>query len=261
MASASANGGNGTGVDLSRIAVREPPPPKAKRFYREVSVAVDNGRWRVLLDQKPMRTPLRHVLEVSTSPLAEAIAAEWQAQVTEIDPVSMPLTRLAATAIDRVGPEREAITETLLAYVGTDLLCYRATGPAPLKARQHSVWQPVLDWLARAHSLSLVATEGIVPVDQPAEAVGAAAAALSRLSADQLTVLQAVVSATGSFALGMALTHGQCTAAEVIAAAHLDEHYQNEQWGEDEEAVERRRRIAADIEAAARYLNFVGVAK
>jgi chaperone required for assembly of F1-ATPase len=193
--------------------------------------------------------------------LAEAVAAEWRAQETEIDPATMPLTRLSATALDRVARERDAIVDALLAYLDTDLLCYRAASPAALKARQQAQWQPILDWLALAHEMTLTVTTGIVPLTQSDDARRAAARALARLSVDQLTALQAAVGATGSLALGLALVHGRTSAAETIAAAHLDELFQNEQWGEDREALERRRGIAADIAAAATFVNLTGTAR
>jgi len=251
-------GGEGKGPDLSRLAAREAPPPKAKRFYREVTVEMVDGAHRVLLDNRPVKTPLRRILETPSPSLAEAIAAEWQAQGDTIDPRTMPMTRLAATALDRVADERAAIIETLLAYMGTDLLCYRATAPAELRNRQQTVWQPVLDWLAAHHGIELAVTAGIVPVEQPQSARAGAERLLAALSIDHLTAAQAAIAATGSFALGSALVKKRLSAAEAIAAAHLDETYQNEQWGEDAEALARRQLTAADIEAAARYVDLIG---
>lgn len=244
-------------ADLAKLAAREPPPPKAKRFYREVAVAQGDDGYRVLLDGRPVKTPLQKTLAASSVTLAEGIAAEWRGQGVEIDPATMPLTRLTATALDRVGPERAAITAMLLPYVESDLLCYRAVSPKSLKARQQAHWQPVVDWLATAHDIVLVVTEGIVPVPQAPTAIKAADAVLARLSVDALTALQAAVGATGSFGLGMALVHGRLTVAETIAAAHLDEIFQNEQWGEDAEAMDRRRRISEEIEAIGRYLSLI----
>ena len=245
------------GPDLSRIAVREPPPPKAKRFYKDVSVAAVGPLHRVLLDGRPVRTPLKRVLEASPK-LAAAIADEWRAQATEIDPVSMPITRLTSTALDRVGPERAAIVESLLAYVQTDLLCYRAPHPAVLKERQAALWQPVLDWLEAEHGIALKVVHGIVPVDQSPAAETAAEAALSGLSDEMLTALQAAVATTGSLALGLALVHGRITSAEAFAAAQLDETFQNETWGEDAEAMRRREARSAEVEAVGRYLALLG---
>src|SRR5688572_29983417 len=132
--------------DPSKLAVKEPPPPKPKRFYKTATVGEGNGAFRVLLDGKPVRTPLKKTLETKSRPLAEAVAAEWQQQVSEIDAAAMPLTRLLSTQLDVIGSERTRIIAELLRYAGTDLLCYRASHPRELKIRQDARWQPVLDW-------------------------------------------------------------------------------------------------------------------
>lgn len=251
------NGGP-AGPDLSRIPVREPPPPKAKRFYKGVSVAADGALHRVLLDGRPMKTPLRRVLETTSPALADAIAQEWREQGAEIDPHTMPITRLAATALDRVGPEREAILTNLLPYAQTDLLCYRAPYPAPLTARQAAVWQPILDWLEAQHGIALTVVHGIRPANHAPAALAAAEAALDALSVERLTALQAAVATTGSLALALALVHGRITSAEAFAAAQLDETFQNETWGEDAEAKRRSDRLAAEVEAVSRYLTLLG---
>lgn len=245
------------GSDLARLAAREPAPPKAKRFYANVGVAGAAGGFRVLLDARPVRTPGRQILETRSSALAEAIAAEWRGQGAELDPASMPLTRLTATALDRVAAEREAMTSALLAYIATDLLCYRAPHPADLAARQAAVWQPVLDWLEAALGIALPVVSGILPAAPSPAAEAATRRVIAGLSIEEFTALQAAVAATGSLALGLALVHGRIAAAEAIAAADLDETYQNERWGEDAEALARRTRIAAEVEAAERYLRLV----
>ena len=250
------NGGP-SGPDLSRIPVREPPPPKAKRFYKEVSVAATGAGHRVLLDGRPMKTPLRRVLETPSLPLAEAVAQEWHAQGPEIEPLTMPLTRLVSTALDRVGPERTAIVANLLAYAHTDLLCYRAPHPADLRARQVAVWQPILDWLEAEHAIALSVVHGIMPVTQSPASLAAAEAALNALSDEVLTALQASVATTGSLALGLALVHRRITPAEAFAAAQLDETYQNETWGEDAEAMRRRARLSDEVAAVGRYLTLI----
>ena len=249
--------GGATGVDLSRIAVREPPPPKAKRFYKDVAVAAEGGQYRILLDSRPVKTPLKKTLESPYRALVDAVAAEWQAQATEIDPVSMPQTRLLSTAIDRVAAERPAMTASLLAYIDTDLLCYRAPHPAVLKERQAAVWQPIIDWLEAAHGIGLSVVHGVIPVNQPASAHVAAERLLSGLSVELFTAAQAAAGATGSVVLGLALAHGGINAAEAFAAAQLDETYQNETWGEDAEAMERRRRIEAEVAAVGRFLALI----
>ncbi len=247
------------GVDLSRIAVREPPPPKAKRFYKDVAVGEEAGQHRIFLDGRPVKTPLKKALETRHGALAAGIAAEWQAQAVEIDPVSMPLTRLLSTAIDRVAAERPAMTASLLAYIDTDLLCYRAPHPTVLKERQAAVWQPILDWMESAHGIGLSVVHGIVPVTQPASARAAAERVMAGLSVELFTAAQAAAGATGSVVLGLALAHGRINAAEAFAAAQLDETYQNETWGEDSEAMERRRRIEAEVAAVGRFLALISL--
>jgi chaperone required for assembly of F1-ATPase len=239
------------------MAERSPASGRAKRFYREVSIREGEGGWRVLLDERPLRTPLKRPVATPHRALAEAIAAEWSAQETEIDPASMPVMRLTATAIDRVIPEREAIVVSLLAYAETDLLCYRAPHPRALHARQQALWQPLLDWVDGVHGIGLLVSDSILPLQQPAAAIEAAKTHIATLSDELLTALQAAVAGTGSLVLGLGIIHGRIGADEAFAAAMLDETYQNEHWGEDAEALERRRRIGVDLEAIKRYLMLI----
>jgi chaperone required for assembly of F1-ATPase len=197
----------------------------------------------------PVATPRRA--------LAEAVAAEWDAQVPEIDPETMPLTRLVSTQLDRVTPAREALIDELMKYADADLLCYRAAHPAELKARQDAVWQPVLDWLAGYLDVSLTCAYGLMPHSQAEQSVSALRAAITALPDEQLTALQAAAAITNSLALSLALVHGRVTAAETFAAAALDESYQMEKWGEDELARNRRRAIERDLLAIGAYLRLV----
>lgn len=243
--------------DPSTFPVREAPRPKPKRFYKAVGIEETDGRFRVLLDGKPVLTPMRMHVAVPGRALAEAVAAEWDAQEPFIDPETMPLTRLISTALDRVAADREGHISELMKYVDADLLCYRAAYPTVFKARQDAVWQPILDWLATTHGVSLTVSEGIMPSRQP-ETVGVALrSALDALDNDHLTALQACAAITNSLALALALTHGRVSAAEAFAAAVLDETYQMEQWGEDELALDRRRRIEADLLAIGDYLRLL----
>jgi chaperone required for assembly of F1-ATPase len=236
------------------MAPAAPANGRAKRFYREVTVQAVEGGWHVLLDQRSVRTPLKRQLATSHRRIAEAIAAEWRAQETEIDPGTMPVMRLTATAIDRVAPERDAIVGGLLAYAETDLLCYRAPHPRALQVRQQALWQPLLDWLEGVHGIGLTVSENILPMEQPGTALAAAKAHVAGLNNELLTALQAAVAATGSLVLGLAMVHRRVGADEAFAAAVLDETYQNEQWGQDAEALERRQRIGYDLKAVEHYL-------
>jgi chaperone required for assembly of F1-ATPase len=230
---------------------------KIKRFYKEAAVVATEGGFAVRLDGKPVKTPAGKPLAVPTHALAEAVAGEWQAQGGEVRPETMPLTQLATTALDRVGPERAAILEQLGNYAGTDLLCYRADQPVDLAERQAAAWQPLLDWAARTFDAPLKVTTGVLAIDQSPQALAALARHVDGFDTWRLTALQAATAAMGSMVLGLALTEGRLPAAEAFALAQLDETYQVEKWGDDAEAADRRAALARDVDAAERLLSLL----
>lgn len=235
------------------MRVREAPPPKPKRVYKTVSVG-EGAPFAILLDGKTALTPLRVSLVSSSKALAAAVAAEWDAQDPHVDPETMPLTRLLATAIDRVSTQREAVIDSLLSYVDADSICYRAAHPADLRERQRVVWQPVIDWLARDGDIVLASVDGLMPATQDPAVAERMRKVLTAFNDTDLTAFQATASLANSLALAFAMVRGRLRAVDVFAAAFLDELYQEEKWGEDTEASNRRRRIAGDLAAIERYL-------
>ncbi len=231
-----------------QIGLRKQLP---KRFYKQaVAVPGEEGGFVVALDGKPVRTPSRKPLSVPQLALAEAIAAEWQAQQDVIDPATMPLTRMVNTALDGVATAQDEVFEEILRFAGSDLICYRAGAPEGLVARESELWDPYLDWAANIGA-RLVLSEGVVHVEQPPEAIRAIAALLRRYATPlQLTALHTVTSLTGSLILALALAEGQGEPSEIWEAAHVDEDYNISQWGEDHEAAERRAKRLVDFEAA-----------
>jgi hypothetical protein len=133
-----------------------------KRFYKEAAAAPAADGVAVLLDARPVKTPARRALALPTEELAEAIAAEWNAQGDEIDPRAMPLTGLANAALDRIAADREAFAAGLARYGESDLLCYRAEGPRPLVERQAAAWDPLLAWARRRYDVDFEVTSGIL---------------------------------------------------------------------------------------------------
>jgi len=235
---------------------------KFKRFYARASwAAVPPGAdgpagagFRVLLDGKAVKTPAKAEMALPSQALAEAIAAEWQAQGEEVEARSLVLTGLAWTAVDRVGPGRERVVDEIAGYGAHDLVCYHAETPADLAVRQREQWQPLLDWAARALDAPLAVTTGVVSTEQPPEALAALRRAVAARDDFELTVLSAAAGAAGSLVIGLALAAGRIDAAAAFEAAQLDESYQIERWGADPEAVRRRAAIKVDLEAAARFL-------
>jgi chaperone required for assembly of F1-ATPase len=229
-----------------------------KRVYREVTTTPVEGGWGITLDARPMRTPAKNQLVLPTEPLAEAIAAEWQAQRDEVRPATMPLTRLAATAIDRTAIQREQIVAETANYAGTDLVCYRADRPPELIARQQAVWGPLVEWAMQRYDTALAVTSGIVPQRQSPAALDAFAAAVEGQDDFRLTALHTLTAACGSLVIALALFEGRLDAEGAFTASQLDESFQIEQWGEDAEAAARRKAIAEDIAAAARFAALLG---
>lgn len=223
-----------------------------KRFYREAAAAQAEDGWTVALDGRPVRTPARAPLVLPSAALAEAVAAEWNAQEEEIRPADMVLTGLANAAIDRIAPDRAAFAAGLARYAETDLLCYRAEAPPSLVARQAAVWDPILDWAAGRYDVAFVVTEGVVHRPQPAATVARISTAYAAFAPLLLAALNSVVTITGSAVLGLAFAEARIGAGELWSAGQLDEIWQAEHWGEDPLAAasrEARQRALAGAEA------------
>ena len=228
-----------------------------KRLYKQAELVPREGTYGIALDGRPAKTPGKRDLTVPTGALAAAIAEEWNTQEGEVRPATMPLTRLATTTLDRVATQRKTVVQQTANYAGTDLLCYRAGHPPALAARQQTVWQPLIDWAVLRYDAPLSVTNGVIPKSQATTSIRAFAAAVTELDDFALTALHLATTACGSLVLGLALLEGRIDAAEAFAASQLDESFQVEAWGEDPEQLERRRALAADIEAAACFISLL----
>jgi len=227
-------------------------PALPKRFYKEAAVEERDGSFHLVLDGRTARTPSRHPLAVPTQALGQAVADEWARQGDEIDPGTMPITRLVNSAIDGVSAGREEVVDDLVKYAGSDLICYRAAEPDRLVRAQNAAWNPVLDWISKTHGARFVLAEGVMHVAQPATATAAIRAALGAIrSPFQLAALHVMTTLTGSLLIPLALAAGELSPDVAWDAAHVDERFQESLWGEDEEAMERRRRGTEDFLAAA----------
>jgi chaperone required for assembly of F1-ATPase len=233
---------------------QQPSRSRLKRFYEAAWAEAEETGWRVVLDGRPVRSPQRAPLVLPTRALAEAIAAEWEAQEAEIRPEQMPLTRLANSAIDRAPAHRETVISGLVAYAETDLLCYRAQWPQELVARQAQAWDPILDWARCELGADFRTVSGVMPVAQPDEAMSALGAAVRRLDDFALTALNQMASLSASVILALAVERRELSAEDAWRAAHIDEDWQIGQWGEDAVARQRREAQWADMAAAERFL-------
>ncbi|MDA0655585.1 MAG: ATPase [Proteobacteria bacterium] len=226
----------------------------SKRFYKEAA-AVENGAgFGITLDGRLLRSPAKADFVVPTASLARAIAAEWAAQEDGIDPASMPLTQIASTSIDRVGNNTAPTLDALIGYAASDLLCYRAQEPESLRARQREVWQPVLDWAALHYDAPLVVTSGIMPVEQPSASLLALRNAVEDWNKFSLAALLVLTTTSGSLVLALAVAANEIDVDQCVMVSQLDEQFQIERWGEEEDLSARCRNLSKEIHAAAHFL-------
>ena len=211
---------------------------KAKRFWDKAEVREAEGGWTVTLDGRAVKTPAKAAFVLPTRALAEAAAAEWAAQEGAVKPDTMPLTRTANSAIDTVAPNHDAVAAIVAAYGETDLLCYRAETPEELVRRQAAGWDPLLDWAAEALGVRLRPVSGVMHRAQDPAALARLAAETRALTAFELAVFHEMVALTGSLIIGFAATRGLRPAEELWDLSRLDEAWQAEHWGEDDEAAD-----------------------
>ena len=225
-----------------------------KRFFDHAAVTAMEAGVAVTLDGKAVKTPAKRPLVLPNELIAKAIAREWAVQGELIDTYSMPLMQLAAAAIDQVADERCSVVDEISAYGGTDLICYRAAEPEDLKERQNEGWQPLLDWCETYLGAKLAITEGVIAVEQDSAALETLRAAVEGYDDMSLAALHTMTSASGSLVIALALAEGHIDARTAWLLSRIDERFQAENWGLDEEAKARDNRLRATLFASARFL-------
>jgi chaperone required for assembly of F1-ATPase len=209
-----------------------------KRFWDAASIEKTGSGFAVVLDGRPVKTPAKRALSVPTELMAQRIADEWDAQGKTVDPASMPWTRSANAAIDKVATQHREVTDHLAGYAETDLLCYRADGPQALRDRQSEAWDPMLGWVRDTYGARLLVTSGVMPVLQGTADIDRLAAVARDMSIFQLTGFHDLVTLSGSFVIALAATESLEAPESLWSKSRIDEAWQIEQWGEDEEAAE-----------------------
>ena len=226
-----------------------------KRFFEEAQSVENEGRYELRLDGRPARTPGRAVLHAVNERVGQALADEWNALGERIDPLALPLTRILNSAIDAVASQRDAVRDDIAAYAGSDLLCYRASEPAALVERQEAKWDGPLAAAEEALGSPFLRADGIVHVEQPAQTLRQFRAGLEAVEDfGALAALHVTTSITGSAVLALGILRGWLPAEEAWAAAHVDEDWNRELWGADEEADRVRAQRRRDFDAAALIL-------
>jgi len=240
--------------DPLKSAQRDLKRPLPKRFYKEVTTGEQAEGFVLLLDGKPVRTPARKLLAAPNKALAEALADEWRAQDKEINPATMPKTRLVNTALDGMG-QIEAVAADVAKFAASDLVCYRAGEPENLVREQSAAWDRVLEIAKEKYGARFVCAEGVMFVAQPPESIAAVEKAVLEQAeapngAIRLAALHVMTTLTGSVLIALELIHGALTLDEAWAAAHVDEDFQSRFWGTDDEALARRAGRLAEMRSA-----------
>ncbi len=244
-------------ISAAFAAQRNAGPARMKRFFETAHVVEQGGSYAILLDERPAKTPARRALALSTCAAAQAVAAEWNAVRDIIDPIKMPLTRIANVAIDGVAEHMDAVSEEGVSYAGADLILYRASEPEQLVVAQARAWDPILAWVKEQYGARFILAEGVMHVAQPpgtlsrvkqalTDAVGGGPGAPFRL-----TAFNVMTTLTGSALLALAVMRTRLTAEEAWSAAHVDEEFQESRWGQDAEALDRRVKRWQEMQAAA----------
>ena len=249
-------------LDPREAARRSLRPNLRARFYKDATAGEGQNNeagFPVLLDGRAVRTPARKPLAAPVKPLAQAIADEWSAQKTVVDPAAMPLTRLANSIIDGVAPAPAPVADEIENYLGTDMLFYRAPEPAGLVALQRRHWDPVVAWARDALGARFVLAEGVMHVEQPREAIAAARAKISGSNDApghwRLGALNVATTISGSALLALAMSEGRLSPDDAWIAAHVDEDWNMQFWGRDELALARRAYRRKEFDAAALVLS------
>jgi chaperone required for assembly of F1-ATPase len=228
-----------------------------KRFYKNAIVMKSEfeSNYYILLDENPLKTPNGSIVEVSSLYLAEAISEEWLIRTDQATLSSMPLTQLAVTAIDLIKPDINFYANKIAAYGNTDLVCYRASSPDSLVSQQLAVWQPLIDWLSENFSLPLSATTSLSPVSQPLDTLKGLHNIVMKYSVFELAGLGSATMASGSLVIALALCTGHIDVKTAYEASFLDEIWQNEKWGYDEETQTRQKNVHKDLEVASLFID------
>lgn len=224
----------------------------AKRFWKEASIAADDNGFRIELDGRPVRTPAKTLVVVPTRAMAAEIAAEWDAQVEQINPESMPMTRSANAALDKVSKQFDEVAAMLSAYGGSDLLCYRADHPEKLVERQAKSWDPLLDWLHGRFGVRLALQAGVMPVAQDENGQRILHERVAQFTPFEMAAFHDLVSLSGSLVIALAVIEGEVSPEDGWNLSRVDEMWQEEQWGEDDEATALANRKKSEFLMAAK---------
>ena len=230
-----------------------------KRFYEQVKITQNENEFEVRLDGRPVKTPLKTILRLPSKALAQQIADEWSIIETEINPSQMPMFSFAVTAIDSVFPQLSVLSLEMQNYIMNDLLCYRESEDKKLQQHQSTNWDPWLKWSKTEFKFDLKPTKGVMPINQDARNASLLLRLTSQMDIWQFTCFVRATTLAGSAILSLALLKKQLNADKLFSLCFLDELYQVERWGEDEEALKKRNAIKTELYDVSEFLRLLAI--
>ena len=234
--------------------------PLPKRGYQTVSIAEHaSGGWSLLADGKPAKSPRGKQVVIPSHALAEVVMHEWQQQCERVDGSTMPMTRICCIALDLIGEQREEIERDIAAFAETDQLYFRETKDEKLRRLQDETLTPVLAWAEKHYNIHITLSYGVMVTPQDDTTSETFARLLAQMSDMELAAFSLLVKYTSSFVLGLALKEGYISPEDALSFSHLDEIYQAEQWGKDEEAEDARASLAGEIITVCRFIRYLSI--
>ncbi|MGY8986546.1 MAG: ATP12 family chaperone protein [Sphingomonadales bacterium] len=230
-----------------------------RKFYKKVSTSQVEDGFLILLDGKPIKSPLGNIISVPTEDLAKAILGEWDVEGDEINPEIMLLTRFANTNFDKVRPQREAIVGEVSAFGGSDLLCYRASTPDDLVEAQSKEWDLILIWLKEELDVGLKTTSNVLHIEQNLEDLAKLQAIVNSLDTFILSAFYSVTSILGSLVLALALLKKKINVDEAWCASRVDENYQINAWGENLETMQKNKNDYKVLKSAVKFIKLATI--
>ncbi len=230
-----------------------------KRFYTLVSTEKKQNGYAVLLDGKPIKTPAKNEMLAPSQGVADLVMQEWAAQEGTVKPDAMPVTQFLSTKIDRVRAQRSEISEMILRYMDTDMVCYRTDEPEALAKAQEEAWNPVIAYAEKRFAITLDTTTDIRAISHGDKANAALRTYVEALDEDRFTLLQIVTSLSGSILTALMFIEGELDPEEVLAIARVEERYKDtlydaDKYGRDPMFEKKDKAALVDLKAVKAYL-------
>ncbi|KAI0496990.1 hypothetical protein KFK09_023316 [Dendrobium nobile] len=209
-----------------------------KRFYKEVTtrMADDGNGWTVMLDYRTLKTPYKRPLKLPNLALAKAIAAEWEYQQTDgIRPFTMPLMKLACTAIERVPLTRVKIIKNLIDKFHHDLVFCRSPGDTDLtkgvREKQEEKIDPLIEWLQSEFGFKPKLHSSLFGCKQDNHFVNAIENVLQKTTDCELAAIDAIAASAHSLVIALAILRERLNIEETMELIRLEEDLQVDKWG------------------------------